>query len=158
FGIVVGFVLFFGYSIGLTHLLRHNIRKQKWLELRALPGLSRTFGAALAVGAFQTLLVILIARLLPGDNAFDAAATAGTAFGIIFVTSTWTAIYVGVHWYRRYREAQLREIQARLSQQQAELRALQAQVNPHFLFNSLNTIRGAVGENPEQAQDMITSL
>ena len=158
FGIVVGFILFFGYSIGLTHLLRYYIQKRKWLELRALPGLGRIFGAALAVGALQTLLVILIARLLPGENDFNAAATAATAFGIIFVTSTWTAIYVGVHWYRRYREAQLREIQARLSQQQAELRALQAQVNPHFLFNSLNTIRGAVGENPEQAQDMITSL
>jgi hypothetical protein len=158
FSIFVGFILFFGYSIGLTHLLRHNIQNRKWLELRALPGLGRTFGAALAVGALQALLVILIARLLPGENAFDAAAMAGTVFGLMFVTSGWAAIYIGVHWYRRYREAQLREIQARLSQQQAELRALQAQVNPHFLFNSLNTIRGAVGENPEQAQDMITSL
>src|SRR5262245_48311960 len=49
-------------------------------------------------------------------------------------------------------------MQAQLSLRQAELRALQAQINPHFLFNSLNAIRGTVTENPEQARDMITRL
>jgi len=38
----------------------------------------------------------------------------------------------------------------------AELRALEAQINPHFLFNSLNSIRGLVVEDPQKAQDMIT--
>ena len=38
----------------------------------------------------------------------------------------------------------------------AELRALEAQINPHFLFNSLNSIRGLVVEDPKKAQDMIT--
>jgi LytS/YehU family sensor histidine kinase len=32
----------------------------------------------------------------------------------------------------------------------------EAQINPHFLFNSLNSIRGLVVENPQKAQDMIT--
>ena len=41
---------------------------------------------------------------------------------------------------------------------QAELRALRAQVNPHFLFNCLNTIRGMVSEDPARAQEMITNL
>src|SRR5262249_30909594 len=54
--------------------------------------------------------------------------------------------------------ARLRQMQSQLSLQQAELRALQAQVNPHFLFNSLNTIRGTLHDNPDQAESMITSL
>jgi LytS/YehU family sensor histidine kinase len=74
------------------------------------------------------------------------------------VTCAWAAIYTGAQWYRRYRQAQLRDMQTQLSLRDAELRALQAQVNPHFLFNSLNTIRGTVRENPEQAEHMITSL
>jgi LytS/YehU family sensor histidine kinase len=49
-------------------------------------------------------------------------------------------------------------VQFQLTLRQAELRALQAQVNPHFLFNCLNTIRGMVTEDPERAQHMITSL
>ena len=38
----------------------------------------------------------------------------------------------------------------------AELRALEAQINPHFLFNCLNSIRALVIENPPRAQDMLT--
>ena len=45
-----------------------------------------------------------------------------------------------------------------LALREAELRALEAQVNPHFLFNCLNTIRGMIVENPAHAQEMITRL
>jgi len=38
------------------------------------------------------------------------------------------------------------------------LRALEEQFNPHFLFNSLNSIRPLVVENPPLAQDMLTRL
>jgi two-component sensor histidine kinase len=156
--IFAGFVLFFLYSIGLTHLLRQTIQKRQWLSARAFPALLYIFGAAVGTGAIQTGLVILIARVMVGENAFDRTAAVSMASSITFITCAWAAVYVVVHWYRRVREAQLREVQAQLSLQKAELRALQAQVNPHFLFNSLNAIRGTVRENPEQAEDMITSL
>ncbi|HEY2382795.1 MAG TPA: histidine kinase [Terriglobia bacterium] len=149
--IFAGFLLFFFYSIGFTHLLRLRIRRRRYLDLPASRGLPRIFGSAVAIGALEILLVIAISRILEGHNAFDATGMLSMASGVIFMTCAWTAVYIGVHWYRRYVESQL-------SLRKAELRALQAQVNPHFLFNSLNTIRGTVGENPEHAQDMITSL
>jgi LytS/YehU family sensor histidine kinase len=49
-------------------------------------------------------------------------------------------------------------MQMKLALSNAELRALEAQVNPHFLFNCLNSIRGMISEDPAQAQDMITRL
>lgn len=52
--------------------------------------------------------------------------------------------------------AQLSE-QARLKTQ-AELRALQAQVNPHFLFNSLNTIASFMRTNPVKARELLLKL
>lgn len=149
--IFVGFVLFFFYSIGFTHLLRLRIRKRRWLDLPASRGLPRILGGALAISAIEIPLVVAIAWILEGRNAFDRTGMLSMTWGVTFMTCAWTLVYVGVHWYRRYVEAQL-------SLQKAELRALQAQVNPHFLFNSLNMIRGAVDENPEQAQGMITSL
>jgi two-component sensor histidine kinase len=149
--IFVGFVLFFFYSIGFTHLLRLLIRKRLWLAMPASSGLPWIFGSALLIGVLETCLVFLIAWILAGRNVFDTTGVLSTGWGVTFLTCAWTAVYVGVHWYRRYVENQL-------SLQKAELRALQAQVNPHFLFNSLNTIRGTVDENPEQAQGMITSL
>jgi len=60
-------------------------------------------------------------------------------------------------------EEQLIVVQSReavLQQQvtEAELRALRAQVNPHFLFNSLNSIANLVVTNPEQAETMTLRL
>jgi two-component system sensor histidine kinase LytS len=42
--------------------------------------------------------------------------------------------------------------------QQAELRALQSQINPHFLFNALNTISGLCLTNPDRAREIILNL
>jgi hypothetical protein len=55
-------------------------------------------------------------------------------------------------------EANLALAQTKLALAQAELRALQAQINPHFLFNSLNTIRYFIRTDPAQARDLLTSL
>jgi glucose-6-phosphate-specific signal transduction histidine kinase len=156
--ILICFLLFFIYSIGLTHLLRRTIRKRQWLAERAFPGLLYVFAGAVATGLFQTVLIVVIARAAVGPNVFDTTGIISAASSVTFICCVWAAAYVVVHWYRRYRESQLREVQAQLSLQRAELRALQAQVNPHFLFNSLNAIRGTVRENPEQAEGMITSL
>jgi hypothetical protein len=155
--IIVGFVLFFLYSIALTHLLGWTIRRQQWLMRPASRALPPIAAAAVCVGVTQTMMVVLISRILHGDW-FDRMATASTAVGVTLMTCAWTAIYVGFHWYRRYRHAELRDMESQLSLRQAELRLLQAQVNPHFLFNSLNAIRGTVSENPEKAQEMVTSL
>jgi two-component system LytT family sensor kinase len=54
---------------------------------------------------------------------------------------------------RQSREATLREMAA-----QAELKALRAQVNPHFLFNSLNTIADLIVTDPEKAEAMTVLL
>jgi LytS/YehU family sensor histidine kinase len=157
-GIAAGFALFFCYSIALTHLLRSLIRRRDWLMLPAARGLPRIFAGAVGIGLIETALVVGLSRVLTGANAFDATATASTASGVTFMSCVWAAFYVGISWNRRHRQAQLREVQLQLTLRQSELRALQAQVNPHFLFNSLNAIRGMITEDPERAQHMITSL
>src|SRR5215470_203278 len=120
--IVIGFALFFCYSIGLTHLLRWCIRRNRWLQVPARRGLPRLLGSAIALGAFDTALVVLIANLLQDSNVFDTTGIAGTAAGIVSMTCAWAAIYVGVHWYRSYRLSQLRAVETELSLRHAELR------------------------------------
>ena len=41
---------------------------------------------------------------------------------------------------------------------EAELRALKSQVNPHFIFNSLNSLRGLIDEDPDRARQAVTQL
>jgi LytS/YehU family sensor histidine kinase len=56
------------------------------------------------------------------------------------------------------RRLQAREELARLAAVQAELRALQARTNPHFLFNSLNSVAGLIAEDPERAELMLEKI
>lgn len=49
------------------------------------------------------------------------------------------------------------ERQARLLQD-AEIKALQAQINPHFLFNALNTVVSLIRTNPQQAREVLIEL
>lgn len=58
--------------------------------------------------------------------------------------------------YSEQRERRTLELEARLSQ--AQLQALRMQLNPHFLFNTLNAISTLVHTNPNVADEMITDL
>jgi two-component system, LytTR family, sensor histidine kinase AlgZ len=56
------------------------------------------------------------------------------------------------------REAEKREMEARVLARDAELRALKAQVNPHFLFNSLNSISALTTVDAGRAREMCVTL
>jgi sensor histidine kinase YesM len=55
-------------------------------------------------------------------------------------------------------ETDLALAQTKLALAQAEVRALHAQINPHFFFNSLNTIRYFIRTDPNTARDLLNKL
>jgi len=71
-------------------------------------------------------------------------------------------ISVAVHYllltFEDARAAERRALESQVATRDAELRALRAQLNPHFLFNSLNSINALVGSDPEAARRMCESL
>jgi two-component system, LytTR family, sensor histidine kinase AlgZ len=56
------------------------------------------------------------------------------------------------------RQAQAREMQASILAREAELRALKAQIDPHFLFNSLHSISALTASDPAKAREMCVLL
>lgn len=76
-------------------------------------------------------------------------------FSIILL---WSALYFGIKfWLDRNYQKELAEKSAILAQK-AQLQMLRYQLNPHFLFNSLNSIRALVLEDPVAARLMVTNL
>jgi two-component system, LytTR family, sensor histidine kinase AlgZ len=156
FSMIAGYILFCLYSIALTDLLRREIRRRRWLNTLTFFTFARLFGAALVLAAIQTFLVFTI------DLAFNQRSSMvfsqpsyilSTWISVSGADSIWLLFYVALTAGRRYRE---KEVRLQLALREAELRALEAQINPHFLFNCLNSIRALVVENPPLAQDMLT--
>lgn len=156
--VVAGYLLFGLYSIALTELLRREILRRRWLDADTGPMFGALAVAAAVVGSIQTFLVLAVDLALQG-SAQSMLQRPGNAMalwvGVVSVTFVWTILYVALTAQRRSRE---KEVHLQLAVREAELRALEAQINPHFLFNCLNSIRGLVLEDPALAQDMVTRL
>ncbi|MDC7126420.1 MAG: histidine kinase [Spirochaetales bacterium] len=60
--------------------------------------------------------------------------------------------------YKELIEKDLAEEKLKALAAQAELKALKAQINPHFLFNSLNTIASLISSNPVKAEEAVEKL
>nr|WP_315396099.1 histidine kinase [uncultured Duganella sp.] len=60
--------------------------------------------------------------------------------------------------FLRARNAERRGLEAQLMAQEAELRMLRAQIDPHFLFNSLNSISALTSQDPKAARTMTLEL
>jgi len=77
---------------------------------------------------------------------------------LCLAVAIWLLFFVGADSVLRARRSRKRATDLEHSFNAARLKALEEQVNPHFLFNCLNSIRGMIAENPVQAQDMVTRL
>lgn len=73
---------------------------------------------------------------------------------IILVAS----IYEGIFFYQRWKEAIIETERLKRENVQSQLEGLKSQVNPHFLFNSLNTLIYIIPEDPEKAVIFVRKL
>ncbi|MEP2024500.1 MAG: histidine kinase [Reichenbachiella sp.] len=67
-------------------------------------------------------------------------------------------IYYLLIFYQNNKEKQIREIEMESTLKETELSMLKAQINPHFIFNSLNSISSLTLTRPEDAHEMIVKL
>ena len=78
---------------------------------------------------------------------------------LLYVTLSWTGLYLGIKYYRQLRLQTESALKANAMAHQAQLKMLRYQLNPHFLFNTLNAISTLVLErDTETANRMVTSL
>jgi len=70
----------------------------------------------------------------------------------------WSGLYFGIKFLLEWNEQKEQTQRAYALAQKAQLQMLRYQINPHFLFNSLNSIRALISENKANAKGMITEL
>jgi hypothetical protein len=74
------------------------------------------------------------------------------------ILAVWSTAYLGLRLRRAARADAERALRADASAQQARFQALRWQLNPHFLFNSLNSLQALIPEDPDRAARMVGEL
>lgn len=156
----------------ISHRLRDFVRRNRWraLPIRALAWrilvVSLVCGAPLGiVTQFSYLSALVDPELLLREYAPALQFQLALPFGIALEIANWTLVFVAwlVIYFtaiavREHRSAQFKQSELARALQLAELRLLKSQLNPHFLFNALNTVRSLIADNPARAQDAVTRL
>ena len=70
----------------------------------------------------------------------------------------WSLVHLGLLYNTALREEREQALRATAAARDAQLRMLAYQLNPHFLFNTLNSIRALINEDRQRARDMVTAL
>jgi len=122
----------------LTGIAASFIGAHLWFGIETLIGLFLPFPAQPPMTLMQAYTLAIFSRAIP--------------------LLIWTSLYFGITTWIEWRWQEARREKANLLAQDAQLRMLRYQLNPHFLFNSLNSIRALIDEDEMKAREMITEL
>ena len=76
----------------------------------------------------------------------------------LLLIAIWMLIYIVYHYVEKNRNNELDRLKLESTVKELELKTIKSHINPHFIFNSLNSIRALVDENPTRARRAITEL
>lgn len=143
-----------------------------WYVVRAVPATGESLGRPLATGATAAAisalgwlaagvgwseLLAVLPRFAGAATRFRGAAALFFACGTLLFALALLLHHLMMA-FERSRESERRTLEAQVLAGEAELRALKAQLDPHFLFNSLNSVSALTGSDPAAARRMCLLL
>lgn len=154
-------VVFFFYEALLCLLVSHGYRyfinRWRWFSLgmaRLLPLILITVFGLGVLMYFLRIPVSMVLGLYHNARTFEAIhiLTGSLFYAIIFFV--WSILYFIYNYFERYNKS----LKLEATVKEIELNNLKAQLNPHFIFNAMNSIRALVDENPPKSKEAITQL
>ncbi|MEJ0034059.1 MAG: histidine kinase [Bacteroidota bacterium] len=153
----LSFIIEAALCLLVTHYYRNYINKWKWLSMGLARLIPHVLAAVLLMGIITYLLRIPFSIPLGTFNpvtAFDPGKMASGIFYYTFFFFLWSVLHFTYNYFEQYN----RSLQLEASMKEIELNNLKSQINPHFIFNALNSIRALVDENPAKAKQAINQL
>ena len=149
-----------GIGLWLTNLYHNYIKRKNWVELSLKKLIPRIFIASIVIG-ITLFLFLLVSNLIFGiyePIRFKLASVLIGIFNYSSVMLLWSLIYLSFNYFENYKKAEIESLIWENAVKEFELRTLRAQLNPHFMFNALNSIRALIKDEPSNAQTAVTKL
>lgn len=160
--IITGCIRVIAMGLLLTHYSRRWLTTWGWKEL----GWRALLPRILLLGFVLSLIWSLLGYTFeygvlqqPNKSPYPLSVLFVTSWingGVVMIA--WLSVYCFYHLFERLNRLQVGQLQLAASVKEAELRALKSQVNPHFLFNSLNSLRALIDEDAPRAREAVTRL
>jgi two-component system, LytTR family, sensor kinase len=142
-----------------THLLRKFLLVPKWNSLPMEQLLVRLLPSILAM---SLLLCFVYTSILRWSN-FEAYKPGHQFFVGIYIScfmilTLWVVIYYIIHFVFNNRKLVIERLQMENNVKSLEIKNIKNNLQPHFIFNALNSIRALIDEDPNRARQGITQL
>ncbi len=150
--------LYFLIGIGLWYPVRFIYQSEQQSISGILNLLGLGAGTVLAWNAAGTYLVLLV---LPEDAVFQDLMRQSLVIKLILAVLVFliiTLVYYLILYFSSLEQRKVAEANLESLVRESELNLLKFKLNPHFLFNSLNSISALTMSKPEKAQEMIIKL
>lgn len=148
-------------GIFVTHLMRMVIKEFRILEKTLQRQIPFFILLTIAFSVLYAVADIYLEKLVNlHDNSTLTLANeiTRTAINNFFLLFIWNLIYYLYHYIERNRKQELDTLKLQSLVKDLELKTIKSHINPHFIFNALNSIRALVDENPNRARTAITEL
>lgn len=155
--LIGGIYLVFALGLVVSHLYRAVIIQAQWLEKDLFRLVPRIISACIVLAIGFHLIYITIGNLAFGWNmSFRWNDPNLVTWAMLFFI--WNLLYFAYIFFQRYRREEIKNLKLEAARNEYELRRLRDQMNPHFIFNAMNTIRALIDENPAKAKNAVTQL
>jgi len=146
--------------LSIAHLFRSIIVKLNWFSLNISRLIPRILITTFIIGTIIYFLKSIVVEILIVQNQYEFSLS--EAFPAIISWSLlyliWALLYFLFHFFNNYKKEEIKNLKWQAAKNEIELNKLKSQLNPHFVFNSMNSIRALVDENPALAKNAINQL
>ncbi|MEP5339678.1 MAG: 2TM domain-containing protein [Algibacter sp.] len=157
-----GFNQLYAFVLGYSNMFFFDyMERRQWKKTdaikRVIIGILGSTIITLIGLFFLRMLTAIAVERLPFKAFIENERWQNYIFGLC-VTLIIVVVFHVIYFYNRYQQNRIKEQKVIAGTASAKFDALKNQLDPHFLFNSLNVLTSLIEENPENAQNFTTAL
>ncbi|WP_299103527.1 histidine kinase [uncultured Winogradskyella sp.] len=157
-----GFYQLYAFVLGYTNMTFFNLmEKRNWKTADTIKRIIYGIIGSTIITLVGIFLLRLFTAVVMFEYDFETFLSneswKGYSFGL-WITLTIVTVFHVIYFYNRYQKNKIKEQKVIAGTASAKFDALKNQLDPHFLFNSLNVLTSLIEENPDNAQKFTTAL